>query len=47
MVEHEGGRVFDVPATKGIYIPKAKGDSLTFIGPKSEQKQSVSRDLAA
>ena len=37
-VDSEGGRVFEVPVTKGIYVSKTTGDSLTFIRPKSEQK---------
>ncbi len=37
-VDSEGGRVFDVPVTKGVYALKNKGDSMTFIRPKSEQK---------
>ena len=37
-VDSEGGRVFDVPVSKAIYVSKKKGDSLTFIRPKSEQK---------
>ena len=37
-VDSEGGRVFDVPVPKSLYVSKEKGDSLKFIRPKSEQK---------
>ena len=37
-VDSEGGRVFDVPVPKSIYVSKNPGDAMTFIRPKSEQK---------
>ena len=37
-VDSEGGRVFDVPVPKSIYVSKKQGDAITFIRPKSEQK---------
>ena len=37
-VDSEGGRVFDVPVTKAMYLSKKEGDSMKFIRPKSEQK---------
>ena len=37
-VDSEGGRVFEVPVAKSIYVSKNQGDSMTFIRPKSEQK---------
>ena len=37
-VDSEGGRVFDVPVSKAIYVSKKTGDSMTFIRPRSEQK---------
>lgn len=36
-VDSEGGRVFDVPVTKAIYVTKKDGNSLTFVRPESEQ----------
>ena len=37
-VDSEGGRVFDVPVPKSIYVSKNTGDAMTFIRPKSEQQ---------
>lgn len=37
-VDSEGGRVFEVPVSKLVYVAKNQGDSMTFIRPKSEQK---------
>ncbi|MEO7318618.1 MAG: hypothetical protein ABIZ56_06495 [Chthoniobacteraceae bacterium] len=37
-VDSEGGRVFEVPVVKSIYVSKKVGDSMTFIRPESEQK---------
>lgn len=37
-VNSEGGRVFEVPVSKSVYVSKNQGDSMTFIRPKSEQK---------
>lgn len=37
-VDSEGGRVFDVPVPKSIYVSKNTGDSMTFIRPQSEQQ---------
>ena len=37
-VDSEGGRVFEVPVPKSIYVSKKTGDAITFIRPKSEQK---------
>lgn len=37
-VDSEGGRVFEVPVPKSIYVSKNQGDAITFIRPKSEQK---------
>ena len=37
-VDAEGGRVFEVPVSKGVYVSKKEGDSMTFIRPKSEQQ---------
>ena len=37
-VDSEGGRVFEVPVPKSVYVSKDKGDAMTFIRPQSEQK---------
>ena len=37
-VDSEGGRVFDVPVSKAVYVSKKEGNSMKFIRPKSEQQ---------